>query len=166
MAADASAYGLGAVISHVFPDGSERPIAYASRSLTATEKSYVQLEKKALSLVFGVKRFHTYLYGRKFILYTDHKPLTTILGPKKGIPPLAAACLQRLALLLSAYDYQIEFKSTKDHANADGLSRLPLPSSDSSSSSSIFSPPQHQSLTDDDIYVIAPYSVSGPWRVI
>jgi len=109
------------------------------------------LEKEALSLVFGVRKFHQFLYGRKFTLYTDHKPLTSILGPKKGVPSLAAARLQRWALLLSAYNYQIEYKSTRDHGNADGLSRLPL-SSDSSSSSSIVSP--HGKCCDTDIFVI------------
>ena len=49
------------------------------------------------------------------------------LGPKQGIPPLAAARLQRWAVLLSAYTYDIQFKSTVAHGNADGLSRLPLP---------------------------------------
>ena len=83
-----------------------------------------QLEKEAASLIFGIKKFHQYLYGRKF---TDYKPLTAILGPKKGIPTLAAARLQRWAVLLSAYSYEIRFKPTADHANADGLSRLPLP---------------------------------------
>eukprot|EP00731_Ephydatia_muelleri_P002173 Em0001g2173a len=60
--------------------------------------------------------------------WTDqhHKPLTTILGPKTGVPPLAAARLQRWALLLSAYEYDLEFRPTAQHANADGLSRLPL----------------------------------------
>ena len=85
------------------------------------------MEKEALSLIFGVQKFHPYLYGRAFTLYTDHKPLITILSPKKGIPPLSAARLQRWALLLAAYSYDIVYKSTKDHANADGLSRLPLP---------------------------------------
>ena len=106
----------------MYPDGSERPIAYASRTLTTAEKNYPQIEREALSLVYGIRKFHQYLYGGKFVLVTDHKPLTTLLGPKKSIPPLVAARLQRWALLLSAYSYEIEWKPTREHANADGLS--------------------------------------------
>ena len=69
---------------------------------------------------------NTYSYGRTFTLVTDHKPLTTTLGPKRGIPPLAAARLQRWALILAAYTYEIEYRPTGAHGNADGLSRLPL----------------------------------------
>ena len=126
LAGDASSYGIGAVISYVLPDRSERPISYASRTLSSSECNYAQLEKEALSLVYGVQRFHSYPYGRPFILYTDHKPLTAILGTNKSISPLAAARLQHWALLLVGYNYRIVFRPTHAHANADSLSHLPL----------------------------------------
>ena len=68
-----------------------------------------------------------YIYGRQFTLVTDHKPLTTILGPKKGVPAVVAARLQRWAMKLGACKYDIEFRSTGEHVNADALSCLPLP---------------------------------------
>lgn len=126
LACDAGAYGLGAVISHQMTDGSERLIAYASRTLSKTEVNYSQIEEEALGIIFGVQKFRDYLYGRKFVLVTDHKPLVKILGPKMGVPALAVARLQRWALLLSAYQYDIVYKASLEHANADGLSRLPL----------------------------------------
>ena len=115
----------GAVLSHVFDDGEEKPIAYASLSLSASEQNYSMIEKEALAIMFGIKKFHQYLFGRRFSLLTDHRPLTLLLGPKRGIPVLAASRLQRWAIQLSAYQYDIEYRASKDHANAGALSRLP-----------------------------------------
>lgn len=91
MAVDASGYGIGAVVSHRLPDGSEQSIEYVSHSLSKSECNYAQVEKAVLSLMFGIKKFHDYLYRCPFVLIKDHKPLLSILGPKRGIPPLAAA---------------------------------------------------------------------------
>ena len=108
MVADASAYGIRALIFHIFADGSEHPIAFSSRSLTASEKKYAQIEKETLAFIFGNQKFHQYLFGREFVLLTDHK-LLLIVRPKKGVQSLAAPRLQHWAICLSAYKYTIEF---------------------------------------------------------
>ena len=86
LAGDASTCGLDAVISHMLPDGNERPMAYASRTFPPAECKYAQLEKEATSLIFGIYKFHKYRNAKKCTLITDIKPLMAILGPKKGIP--------------------------------------------------------------------------------
>ena len=125
IACDASNVGIGSVLFHRYPDGSERPIANVSKTLTATQRKYSQIQKEALAIIFSLAKFHQYLYGRKFILVTDHKPLICIFGTGKGAPALAANRLARWALTLSQYDYRIEFRKSTDHGNADAISRLP-----------------------------------------
>ena len=124
LAFDASPFGLGAVISYITTEGEERPIAYASRSLTPAEKNYSVIEKEALAIIFAIRKFQQFFYGRRFTLLTDHQPLTLLFGPKKGIPPIAASRLQRWAIQLSAYQYDIKYRSSKQNANVDAFSRL------------------------------------------
>ena len=76
--------------------------------------------------MYGVKKFHNYLYGREFVIESDHQQLSHLFG-KKGIPPLASSRIQRWALTLSAYRYSIRYKAGKALGNADTLSRLPRP---------------------------------------
>ena len=104
------------------PDGSEKPITFASRTLSKAERSYAQIEKEALVIVYAVKKFHQYLFGRHFLLYADHKPLLELLSEQKGIPSMAAARIQCLAILLSAYNYSLKCCSSSENSNANFFS--------------------------------------------
>jgi hypothetical protein len=125
LACDASPKGIGAVISHIV-DGVERPISCSSRTLSPAEKGYSQLEKEALAVVWGVKKFHSYLYGYHFTINNDHRPLETLFSAQKSLPTMASGRVQRWALTLSAYDYEFKYKPGTQMAHADALSRLPL----------------------------------------
>ena len=121
---DASSTGLGAALLHVTPDGLERPVSYASRTLTPTERKYAQVEKEAAGVSFGVRRFHQFLFGRPFTLVVDNRALSRILSPDKELPSLAAARMQRYALQLAAYQYRVELRRTEEMRVADTLSRM------------------------------------------
>lgn len=126
LATDASPYGVGAVLSHLYPDGSEKPIQYASQTLNKTQQNYMQVDKEAYAIIFGVKKFYQYLFGRRFTLVTDNKPVSQILAPDKGLPTLSALRMQHYAVFLESFDYDIRYRSSKENANADAMSRLPV----------------------------------------
>ena len=95
------------------------PYSLQLKNPNQAERKYAQIEREAAAIIFGIKKFHPYIYGRQLMLITDHKPLTTIFSPKSHLPALTAARLQRWAIILSGYQ---EFRATDKHANADGLS--------------------------------------------
>ncbi|XP_055522452.1 uncharacterized protein K02A2.6-like [Wyeomyia smithii] len=129
LATDASPYGVGAVLSHVFSDGSERPIQYASQTLNATQQAYKQIDREAYAIIFGVRKFYQYLYGKKFTLVTDNEPLKQIFSDTKGLPKMSALIMQHYATFLQSFNFKIQFRPTNQHANADAFSRLPLKNS-------------------------------------
>lgn len=124
IAADASSTGIGCVAYHTYTDGSVKAFHHASRRLTSAEQRYSQVEKEGLGIIFAVKKFHKYIWGRRFTIYTDHRPLLTIFGSNKGVPVHTANRLQRWAIILLGYDFDIKFIGTNEFGHADILSRL------------------------------------------
>lgn len=110
LAVDAFSYEISAILLHRMVDGSERPMAHVSKTLNNCQSKYSQIEEKALAIIFGVQRFHQYVFGRKFELVTDHKPLISIFAPNKQLPIGTANRLQRSAIILIGYNYTIRYK--------------------------------------------------------
>lgn len=117
---DASNFALGAVLSQG-PIGSDKPIAYASRTLNDAETRYSTIEKELLAIVWATKHFRPYLYGKKFTIYTDHRPLAWLNSIKEPNSKLT-----RWKLRLEEFDYNIVYKTGKQNCNADALSRIKI----------------------------------------
>ena len=118
---DASNTGLGAVLSQNI-NGVEKTIAFASRSLKGHERKYATIERECLALVWGIKYFRTYLYGKMFDIITDHNPLKWLDNARD--PHFR---FFRWSLTLQSYTFNIKHRSGKQHGNADALSRMPHP---------------------------------------
>lgn len=117
---DASNFALGAVLSQG-PNGNDKPICYASRTLTESEQNYSTIEKELLAVVWATKYFRPYLYGRKFKIITDHKPLEWLNNMQEPNSKFL-----RWKHKLMEYDYTIQYKKGKLNNNADALSRIPV----------------------------------------
>ncbi|XP_064468610.1 uncharacterized protein K02A2.6-like [Ornithodoros turicata] len=126
VSADASSYGLGAVLLQEQDDGSLCVIAYASRTLSDTERRYAQIEREGLALAWACDRFQEFLIVRSFRLETDHKPLVTLLSTKflDDLTPR----LQRIRMRLMRYFYTVTYVPGKQLIAADALSRNPVQS--------------------------------------
>ena len=106
---DASDFALGAVLSQIQNDV-EKPIAFASRTLSETEHRYATIEKEGLAIIWAINKFKPYLYGAKFTLVTDHKPLVYINSCEKNPKIL------RWALELRNFDFEVKYKEGKSKA--------------------------------------------------
>ena len=120
LSVDANSKGVGAVLFQ-----ENQPVAYASKSLTACQQNYAQIEKEMLAIVFGCTKFHDYIYGLPDVdVETDHKPLESILKKPLHQAPLR---LQRMIMSLQKYPITVHYKPGKELLVADALSRSPLP---------------------------------------
>ena len=124
ISADASSYGLGAVLLQRQPHGELKPVAYISQSMTTTEQRYAEIEKESLAFTWVCERFANYLIGLKFHIYTDHKPLVSLFSTK-NLEELPIR-VQRFRLRMMRFNFTISHVPGKQLAIADMLSRLPI----------------------------------------
>jgi len=124
--ADASGRGLGAVLSQVV-DGKEQVVAYASRVLTKAERQYAATRREMLALVWSLSHFRPYLYGRPFVVRTDHRALQWLHSFKHPEGQIA-----RWLQTLAEYQFTVEHRQGSEHSNADALSRRPNSHTDES----------------------------------
>ena len=123
VSADASSYGLGAVLLQTQPNGERRAVAYVSRSMTPTETRYAQIEKEALALTWACERYSDYLIGLRFSIETDHKPLVPLFSAK--LLDELPIRVQRFRMRMMRYDFTITHVPGKNLITADALSRAP-----------------------------------------
>ena len=123
VSADASSYGLGAVLAQKQNNHQWKPVAYASRLLTPTEKNYAQIEKGSLGITWVCERFSEYLVSMSFQVETDHKPLISLLGVK-NLEELPAQ-IQRFRMRLLRFTFTVVHIPGKDFTIADTLSCAP-----------------------------------------
>ena len=119
---DASTAGLRATLEQEQPDGSVRPIVYISRATLDNEQNWTAMELEAGCVVWGIRRLRRYLFGVYFLVFTDHQCLQQICKIGETKPRI-----QRWMEFLSAYNFRLSYRRGQDNANADFLSRLPLP---------------------------------------
>ena len=124
VAEDASAIGVGAVLIQIQEDGDRRPVYYASRTLSETEKRHAVIEKEALAATWACERFSDYITGLQFTLETDHKPLTTLFNTTElsKMPPR----ILRFRLRLMRFNSHVVHVPGKQQLAADALSRAPV----------------------------------------
>lgn len=101
-------------------------MSFDSIVLIIAERKYAAIQKEALPIFWSVRECSQYLLGRKLILCSDHKPLLALFGEHNGIPRIASNRLQRWALFLSEFDYELKYVQGKNNGAADSLSHLPL----------------------------------------
>lgn len=118
---DASGYAIGAVLSNA----NDHPIAFASRVLNKAEKNYCTVEKELLAIVWSVQHFRPYLYGRKFEIFTDHRPLVYLFSITNP-----SSRLTKFRLILEEYDFTISYVKGSDNVVADALSRVRIDSNE------------------------------------